>query len=86
MIAEVKNKELATEWELIPLSEVFKLTSGKTKPNELFDEPIDDNIYPVFGGNGIMGFASEFNSEGENILIGRVGLNFPFNGLSTFSN
>jgi len=73
MMAEVKNKELATEWELIPLGEVFKLTSGKTKPNELFDEPIDDNIYPVFGGNGIMGFASEFNSEGENILIGRVG-------------
>lgn len=67
------NTEIPSDWEFMPLGEVFKLTSGKTKPNELFDEPIDDNIYPVFGGNGIMGFASEFNSEGQNILIGRVG-------------
>jgi type I restriction enzyme S subunit len=67
------NTEIPGDWELIRLGEVFKLTSGKTKPNELFDEPLDGRIYPVFGGNGIMGFASEFNSEGENILIGRVG-------------
>ena len=67
------NTEIPSDWELIRLGEVFKLTSGKTKPNELFDEPLDGRIYPVFGGNGIMGFASEFNSEGENILIGRVG-------------
>lgn len=65
--------EIPSDWEVITLGEVFKLTSGKTKPNELFDEPFEDNIYPVFGGNGIMGFATEFNSEGENILIGRVG-------------
>lgn len=67
------NTEIPVDWEFIPLGEIFKLTSGKTKPIELFDEPIDSNIYPVFGGNGIMGFASEFNSEGEIILIGRVG-------------
>lgn len=67
------KKIIPDGWEFIPLGEVFKLTSGKTKPNELFDEPINGNIYPVFGGNGIMGFASEFNSDGENILIGRVG-------------
>jgi type I restriction enzyme S subunit len=73
MMAAIKNKQTQVDWEVIPLGEVFKLTSGKTKPNVLFDEPFEDNIYPVFGGNGIMGFASEFNSEGENILIGRVG-------------
>jgi type I restriction enzyme S subunit len=67
------NAEMPSDWEMIPLGEVFKLSSGKTKPNILFDEPFDDNIYPVYGGNGIMGFATEFNSEGDNILIGRVG-------------
>ena len=67
------NTEIPSDWEVKRLEEVFKLTSGKTKSNELFDKPIDGSIYPVFGGNGIMGFASEFNSEGENILIGRVG-------------
>lgn len=83
MMAEVKNREIPSDWEFIPLEEVFKLTSGKTKPIELFDEPIDGNIYPVFGGNGIMGFASEYNSEGENILIGRVG---EYCGITRFVN
>jgi type I restriction enzyme S subunit len=83
MMVEVKNREIPSDWEFIPLEEVFKLTSGKTKPNELFDEPIDGNIYPVFGGNGIMGFASEFNSEAEKILIGRVG---EYCGITRFVN
>lgn len=82
-MVEVKNREIPSDWEFIPLEEVFKLTSGKTKPNELFDEPIDGNIYPVFGGNGIMGFASEFNSEAEKILIGRVG---EYCGITRFVN
>lgn len=83
MILEKKNNEIPSDWEFISLGVVFKLTSGKTKPYELFDEPIDDNIYPVFGGNGIMGFTSEFNSEGENILIGRVG---EYCGITRFVN
>jgi type I restriction enzyme, S subunit len=29
--------------------------------------------YPVYGGNGIMGYAEQFNSSGEDIIIGRVG-------------
>jgi len=77
------NTEIPGDWEVIPLGEVFKLTSGKTKPNVLSDEPTDDSKYPVFGGNGIMGFASEFNSEGENILIGRVG---EYCGITRFVN
>lgn len=77
------NTGIPKDWVLIPLGEVFKLTSGKTKPNDLFDEAIGENIYPVFGGNGIMGFASEFNSEGENILIGRVG---EYCGITRFVN
>ena len=67
------NNEIPIDWELVSLGDLFKLTSGKTKPIELFDIPVDENMYPVFGGNGIMGFASEYNTEGENILIGRVG-------------
>jgi type I restriction enzyme S subunit len=65
------------------LGEVIKLTSGKTKPNELFDEPFNKNIFPVYGGNGIMGFASVYNSTGENILIGRVG---EYCGITRFVN
>jgi type I restriction enzyme S subunit len=75
--------EVPIGWECISLGQVFKLTSGKTKPKDLSDEPNDEHIYPVYGGNGIMGYASEYNSEGENILIGRVG---EYCGVTRFVN
>ena len=28
---------------------------------------------PVYGGNGIVDYCNDFNTEGENIIIGRVG-------------
>jgi len=32
-----------------------------------------DGEYPVFGGNGLRGYASEYNHDGEFALIGRQG-------------
>ena len=29
--------------------------------------------YPVFGGNGIAGMHNDFNLEGHNVIVGRVG-------------
>ncbi len=82
-MTETKNMTIPSDWEILHLGEIFKLTSGKTKPSELFDEHVDEYIYPVYGGNGIIGFAKEFNSEGENILIGRVG---EYCGITRFLN
>jgi type I restriction enzyme S subunit len=65
------------------LGKIFKLTSGKTKPAMLFENPVDENIYPVYGGNGIMGYSSEYNSKGEKIIIGRVG---EYCGVTRFLN
>lgn len=67
------NITIPNEWVVKHLGSIFKLTSGKAKPEVLFEKPTDKNIYPVYGGNGIMGYASEYNSEGEKIIIGRVG-------------
>jgi type I restriction enzyme S subunit len=33
----------------------------------------DDGIYPIFGGNGVMGRADTYNVDGETVVIGRVG-------------
>ncbi len=68
-----KHTELPIGWEILQLGDIFKLTSGKTKPNTLTSDANEENVYPVYGGNGVMGFTPSFNSEGENILIGRVG-------------
>lgn len=67
------NSEIPRNWEVKELGDIFKLTSGKSKPEILFENPIDENIYPVYGGNGIMGYSANFNTKGEKIIIGRVG-------------
>lgn len=60
-------------WTLRPLSDLFQLGSGKAKPQNIQPDSTADFIFPVFGGNGVIGYSAEYNSEGERILIGRVG-------------
>lgn len=64
---------IPADWEVKQLGECFKLSSGKSKPNEVSDTKRGDFIYPVYGGNGIMAYSKIFNEEGRKILIGRVG-------------
>jgi type I restriction enzyme S subunit len=53
----------------VRLGEVFKLKSGKTKPIDTSEF----GNYPVYGGNGILGYTNEKNFNKETIIIGRVG-------------
>jgi len=55
---------LPVEWDAVKLENVFKLTSGKARPTSL---------YPVFGGNGIMGYAESFLVDSPTVILGRVG-------------
>lgn len=48
------------------LGDVMTLGNGKSRPKT-------EGTYPVYGGNGILGYASEFNYDGQIIVIGRVG-------------
>ena len=48
------------------LSEVLDFFNGKKRPKEV-------GRIPVYGGNGIVDYCNDFNTEGENIIIGRVG-------------
>lgn len=66
---------IPVDWEVKPLSAYFRLASGKTKPTELKANPIPPFIYPVYGGNGILGFSKEHIAHGTRIVIGRVGEN-----------
>jgi type I restriction enzyme S subunit len=60
-------------WEQRRLDSLFKLSSGTTKPDDLSAAPDETKQFPVYGGNGVMGYSSKFNADGENIVIGRVG-------------
>lgn len=48
------------------LNEVLDFFNGKKRPKET-------GSIPVYGGNGIVDYCNDFNTEGENIIIGRVG-------------
>jgi len=63
--------EVPEEWEVRKLKWAYKgIKSGDgISPDDI--EPI--GTFPVFGGNGIMGYAENFNVIGEDIIIGRVG-------------
>ena len=56
----------------ISLGELFKVSSG----NGLTAKNMHSNgVYPVYGGNGINGYHSEYMFEEPQVVIGRVGVN-----------
>ena len=59
----MKNDRITTT-----LGNLLSLSNGKSSP-----ERSDDLPYPVYGGNGIIGFSDETNSNPGTIIIGRVG-------------
>lgn len=50
------------------LGQYLKFSNGKTSPDRT-----DTGFYPVYGANGIIGYSSEYNSDENTIIIGRVG-------------
>ena len=57
--------KIPADWEVKKLGEVVKLSSGKTKP--ILNNGMGQ--YPVFGGNGIMGYSESYNYTGETVII-----------------
>ena len=53
------------EWIKKPLGEIIQFKNGKKRP-------ADEGAIPVYGGNGILGYATDSNYE-QCVIIGRVG-------------
>ena len=53
-------------WRECKLGEVMLFGNGRTRP-------MTEGQFPVYGGNGILCYADQYNYEGETIIIGRVG-------------
>lgn len=71
---EVNNvwmQEIPSHWQHIPLKRILTVSSGDFHNSE---DDSDENFgYPIYGGNGLRGYSRKYNSEGELLLIGRVG-------------
>ncbi len=62
--------EVPEHWRVVKLSYFLKLLSGDgITSNQI--EP--EGSYPVMGGNGLRGYTSTYNCDGEYALIGRQG-------------
>jgi len=62
--------EVPGHWDVIALKRIASLRSGDSITAERIEETGE---YPVFGGNGLRGFTSEFTHDGHFVLIGRQG-------------
>ena len=62
--------DVPEHWEVKQLRRLARLQSGEAITTE---EMEDGGNYPVYGGNGIRGFTTNFTHCGEFILIGRQG-------------
>lgn len=62
--------EVPAHWDAMPIKRLASLQSGDSITAESIEEAGD---FPVYGGNGLRGYASEFTHEGEYALIGRQG-------------
>ena len=61
-----QETEKMTEWEEYKLGEIVTFGNGKERPKA-------KGHVPVYGGNGILDYTSEYNYDGETVIIGRVG-------------
>lgn len=62
--------EIPMHWDCLSLKYLCEMQSGKNLTSEEITEVGD---YPVYGGNGQRGFYSDYNRDGDYILVGRQG-------------
>ena len=61
--------KIPAHWQIRRIKDLSELQSGSSITSHQFT----DEGYPVYGGNGLRGFFSQYNHQGEYILIGRQG-------------
>lgn len=61
---------ICSEWQTTKLKFVSSIKSGSSITS---NNILSIGEYEVYGGNGLMGYANEYNVQGPAIIIGRVG-------------
>ena len=46
--------EVPESWKIIKIDDLFKFSSGKSRPQDITPKQDKGHIFPVYGGNGIM--------------------------------
>jgi len=67
------SSDVLVPTESVKIGDLVKLSSGKSRPKELQDFKTNSHKYPVYGGNGILGYSKEYLIDFPTIILGRVG-------------
>lgn len=62
--------EIPKHWEVKKLKYVITIKSGDGVSNENINP---EGEYPIYGGNGLLGYTNDFNVDGNTLVVGRVG-------------
>ena len=62
--------EIPEGWEVVPVKRLCTMQAGKNLTSE---QNAPEGTYPVYGGNGIRGFFSDYNCDGQFLTVGRQG-------------
>ncbi len=65
---QTKIDEIPSDWEVGNLGSVALFQNGKSSP-----ERDSHSKYPVYGANGIIGYANQPNANAGTVVVGRVG-------------
>jgi len=60
-------------WEVVRIGDVFKFSSGKSRPKNISKVKTEELIIPVYGGNGILGYSDKIFLNKTTLILGRVG-------------
>lgn len=65
--------QIPAHWDPRKIKFLARLKSGKNLTSEQISPEQRDNFHPVYGGNGVRGYYSKFNTSGDFAIIGRQG-------------
>jgi type I restriction enzyme, S subunit len=66
--------DVPEHWEIKKLKDIISVKSGDSiKLIDTLDIDFIGENFPVFGGNGIIGYTDKYNCSGDTLVVGRVG-------------
>ncbi|MDP2739308.1 MAG: restriction endonuclease subunit S [Pseudorhodobacter sp.] len=72
-VPKLRFPGFAGEWEPAKLADLCALKAGKFIESDQISSDQRDGMYPCYGGNGLRGFVTKYNTIGRYPLVGRQG-------------